>query len=163
MAKKSRHGSAEGGGGEKNKKEGNIGGSEIEIVFKTNLHCDGCCKKIRKAILRFPGVRTVEFEGECKAKIVAAASVDPSELRTLVEKKINKRVEILSPLPKKEDKKDRGQKSENDKPKEKEALTFLSPLLPHLLMFSRFENLTVAIKFLSCALFKSRAVYVAIN
>jgi len=83
----------------------------------------------------------VEFEGECKAKIVAAASVDPSELRTLVEKKINKRVEILSPLPKKEDKKDRGQKSENDKPKEKEALTFLSPLFPHLLMFSRFENL----------------------
>lgn len=160
MAKKSHHGSVGGGGEEKKNKEGNNGGGEIEIVFRTNLHCDGCCKKIRKAILRFPGVRTVEFEGECKA-IVAAAGVDPSELRTLLEKKTNKHVEILSPLPKKEDKKDKGQKSENDKPNEKEALIFLSYFLP---MFNRLGNLiNSSHKFLSAALFKSKAVYVAIN
>ncbi|KAL7084939.1 hypothetical protein ACP275_14G253500 [Erythranthe tilingii] len=107
--------------GEKNKnnqgeqKDGNNNGggkNNVTVVLKTDLHCDGCASKIIKCIHSFGGVDSVSIgEGE---KITVVGNVDPAKLREKLELKTHKKVELLSPQPKKDgDNKGNGNGKEN--------------------------------------------------
>lgn len=50
-----------GGGGEKKDGGGGGGGGNLSIVMKIDLHCEGCTKRIRKCILKFPGNFLLHF------------------------------------------------------------------------------------------------------
>nr|XP_043609831.1 heavy metal-associated isoprenylated plant protein 6-like [Erigeron canadensis] len=97
-------------------------GGSPTIVLKLDLHCDGCAKKVRTSLRRLKGVEAVNVDIEGN-KITVTGKVDPSKIKEQVEKKAHKKVEIVSPQPKKdgekkvEDKKE-DKKAEDKKPKE---------------------------------------------
>ncbi|GFP90778.1 copper transport protein atx1, partial [Phtheirospermum japonicum] len=104
------------GGGEKKE----IG--PITVVLKLDLHCEGCSKKVRRSINHLEGVEKVKADCDAK-KLTVTGNVDPTWLRETVENKTKKKVELISPQPKK-DGGGGGEKSEkkteqiNKKPKE---------------------------------------------
>ncbi|KAF8395263.1 hypothetical protein HHK36_019205 [Tetracentron sinense] len=88
----------------------------ITVVLKLDLHCEGCSQKVKRSVQGFEGVQ--EMKGDINTnKLTVIGKVDPVKLRERVEKKTKKKVELISPLPKKE--KD-GEKKAGDKP-EKET------------------------------------------
>ncbi|KAL3825872.1 hypothetical protein ACJIZ3_021901 [Penstemon smallii] len=122
-------------GGEKKAAEG--GGKKEDgpntVVLKLDLHCEGCAKKVRHSIRHFEGVEKVK--ADCAAnKLTVTGNVDPTWLRERVESKTKKKVDLISPQPKKDggaaapagdkkadeksDKKPDEKKAEDKKPKE---------------------------------------------
>ncbi|GAB2275152.1 hypothetical protein Dimus_009913 [Dionaea muscipula] len=92
--------------GNKNKKKDKDSGSKkeekpITVVLKVDLHCLGCTARVKKAILHFHGVDMVK-EGEDNKLTVVGIGVDPVNLRDMVEKKMKKKVDLISPQPKKD-------------------------------------------------------------
>ncbi|GAB4850733.1 hypothetical protein Ancab_030033 [Ancistrocladus abbreviatus] len=83
--------------GDKEKKEDKA----ITVVLKVDLHCSGCISRVRKALFSFNGVEKVEVEAE-KNKLTVVGTLDPVKLRDKLEKKTKKKVELISPQPKKE-------------------------------------------------------------
>ncbi|OVA18012.1 Heavy metal-associated domain [Macleaya cordata] len=112
--------------GEKKKEEkkGEDGGKKddgiITVVLKVDMHCDGCAKKVLRSIKRFEGVESCKGDSATN-KITVVGKVDPVKLRDRVESKTKKKVELLSPLPKKEDKNGGGggDKKTDEKPEKK--------------------------------------------
>ncbi|XP_075513296.1 heavy metal-associated isoprenylated plant protein 3-like isoform X1 [Primulina tabacum] len=98
-----------------NKKNDDGGGKgNVTVVLKADLHCDGCATKIIKCILSFDGVDIATIgEGQ---KITVVGKVDPLKLREKVEQKTHKKIELISPVPKKEA--NNGDNKENAKGKE---------------------------------------------
>ncbi|KAL6277637.1 hypothetical protein ACE6H2_021238 [Prunus campanulata] len=98
----------------------------LTVVLKTDMHCEGCAKKIKRAVKNFPGVEQVKTE--CAAnKLTVTGKVDPAGLKEKLEQKIKKKVDLISPQPKKDgggDKKPAAaeekaeKKTEEKKPKE---------------------------------------------
>lgn len=88
------------------------------VVLKLDLHCDGCAKKVKSSIRHFEGVETVNVDIEGN-KLTVTGNVDPTSIKERVEKKTKKKVEIISPTPKKDssegDKKVDEEKKSNDK------------------------------------------------
>ncbi|XP_073022899.1 heavy metal-associated isoprenylated plant protein 3 [Primulina eburnea] len=85
-----------------NKKNDNGGGKgNVTVVLKADLHCQGCASKIIKCIRSFDGVDTATIGGEGQ-KITVVGKVDPLKLREKVEQKTHKKIELISPVPKKE-------------------------------------------------------------
>lgn len=84
----------------------------LTVVLKLDLHCDGCAKKVKKSIRHFEGVESViaDIAGN---KLTVTGKVDPTSVKERVEHKTRKKVELISPQPKKDDKK------VDDKPSEK--------------------------------------------
>ncbi|KAG6386296.1 hypothetical protein SASPL_155191 [Salvia splendens] len=74
------------------------------VVLKMDLHCHGCAKKVRRSISHLPGVETVKADFDAK-KLTVTGNVDPAWLREKVELKTMKKVELISPQPKSDDKK----------------------------------------------------------
>ncbi|XP_073042143.1 heavy metal-associated isoprenylated plant protein 3-like [Primulina eburnea] len=73
----------------------------ITVVLKLDLHCEGCAKKVKRSVSHFEGVEKVK--ADCAAnKITVVGKVDPAGLRERVEYKTKKKVELLSPQPKKD-------------------------------------------------------------
>lgn len=64
----------------------------------------------------FEGVDAVKAESET-GKITVAGNVDPTKLRDNLEKKIKKKVELISPQPNKENNKDTKTSNKSDKKK----------------------------------------------
>ncbi|KAI5561027.1 hypothetical protein BDE02_16G085400 [Populus trichocarpa] len=96
-------------------------------VYKMDIHCEGCAKKIRLAVKHFDGVESVKTD--CAGnKLTVTGKVDPAKIKARVEERTKKRVEIVSPQPKKDggaaagggDKK-ADEKSEKKPEKQKEA------------------------------------------
>ncbi|KAL6519373.1 hypothetical protein OROGR_018693 [Orobanche gracilis] len=92
---------AENGG----EKKGAGGGKKIEVgpvtvVLKLDLHCEGCAKKVRRCISHLEGVEKVKADYNSK-KLTVTGNVDPAWLREAVESKTKKKVELISPQPKK--------------------------------------------------------------
>ncbi|KAK6147051.1 hypothetical protein DH2020_017963 [Rehmannia glutinosa] len=135
-------------GGEKKAKPG--GGKKdegpITAVLKLDLHCEGCAKKVRRAISHFEGVEKVK--ADCDAnKLTVTGNVDPAWLRDRVESKTKKKVELLSPQPKKpaaggggggdkkadekSDKKPDEKKADDKKPKEPAVSTVVMKISLH--------------------------------
>ncbi|XP_075512994.1 heavy metal-associated isoprenylated plant protein 3-like [Primulina tabacum] len=71
------------------------------VVLKLDLHCEGCAKKVKRSVSHFEGVEKVKADSAAN-KLTVVGKVDPAGLRERVEYKTKKKVEILSPQPKKE-------------------------------------------------------------
>nr|XP_016467454.1 PREDICTED: heavy metal-associated isoprenylated plant protein 3-like [Nicotiana tabacum] len=95
-------------------------GGNLTVVLKVDFHCDGCTLKIIKAVRSFEGVEKVTCDGEAN-KVTVIGKVDPLKLKEKVERKTNKAVQIVSPLPK-DCKKQKvpGENGEDKKQKHKE-------------------------------------------
>ncbi|GAA0184625.1 hypothetical protein LIER_31913 [Lithospermum erythrorhizon] len=89
------------------------------VVLKTDLHCEGCANKIVKRIRSFEGVEGVKCEWDSN-KVSVLGHVDPLKLREKMEQKTHKKVELISPLPKKENRENSNSNcADNNKPKDK--------------------------------------------
>ncbi|KVH90392.1 heavy metal-associated isoprenylated plant protein 3-like [Cynara cardunculus var. scolymus] len=88
--------------------------SRITVVLKLHLHCDGCAKKIKRSLRYIEGVETVNIDS-ANNKLTIIGIVDPVHIKERVEFKTKKKVEIISPKPKKDD---GGEKKVDDKPTE---------------------------------------------
>ncbi|XP_041990429.1 heavy metal-associated isoprenylated plant protein 3-like [Salvia splendens] len=84
--------------GEKKKEKENENGG-VTVVLKADFHCDGCASKVIKCIRSFDGVDSVTIDGQ---KITVVGNVDPAKLREKTEQKTHKKVELISPQPKKD-------------------------------------------------------------
>ncbi|KAG9133055.1 hypothetical protein Leryth_025111 [Lithospermum erythrorhizon] len=82
------------------------------IVLKVDLHCEGCANKVVKIIRSSEGVEGVKCEWTA-SKISVEGDVDPLKLREKIEQRTHKKVEVISPLPKKDKNK--------EKPKDKDT------------------------------------------
>ncbi|KAL9686149.1 hypothetical protein QQ045_023604 [Rhodiola kirilowii] len=83
----------------------NEGGKKEEgssVIFKLDMHCEGCAKKLKKFVKRFPGVEGIKTNCDSN-KLTVTGKVDPTKLRDSLAEKTNKKVELLTLLPKKED------------------------------------------------------------
>uniref|UniRef100_A0A803MGV6 HMA domain-containing protein n=1 Tax=Chenopodium quinoa TaxID=63459 RepID=A0A803MGV6_CHEQI len=114
------------GAEEGEKKDDNGGGCggcgvHLNILMKIDLHCEGCTKRIRKFLLNFPGVLSVEFEGENKVKVMAQNKVDPVVLTDKLRQKFLKKTELISPQPSKNN--DKNNEKKDEKPKEMPVIT----------------------------------------
>ncbi|KAL1549401.1 heavy metal-associated isoprenylated plant protein 3-like [Salvia divinorum] len=134
MGEKDGEKKAEGGG--KKEKAG-----PIAVVLKLDLHCEGCAKKVKRAVSHFEGVEKVKTDCEAK-KLTVSGNVDPSALRERVEYKTKKKVELISPQPikaagadkkadEKPDKKAEEKKGDEKKPKELAVSTVVMKVSLH--------------------------------
>lgn len=102
------------------------------VVLKLDLHCEGCVKKIKRAVRHFDGVEDVKADTP-NNKLTVIGKVDPHKVRDKLAEKIKKKVELVSsPQPKKDDpaaadkpqekkKPDEDKKPEEIKPEEKSS------------------------------------------
>ncbi|KAJ0728968.1 putative heavy metal-associated isoprenylated plant protein/5/6 [Helianthus annuus] len=88
----------------------------VTVVLKLDLHCEGCAKKIKKSISTFEGVESVRAD-TAGNKLTVTGKVDPTRVKERVEFKTKKKVDILSPQPKK----DGAEEKKKDTPPEKKA------------------------------------------
>ncbi|XP_030448010.1 heavy metal-associated isoprenylated plant protein 3 [Syzygium oleosum] len=109
---------AGGGGGGKAANDQKNG--HVVVVLKMDLHCGGCEAKIDKFLKRFPGVEKTKVEGGAM-KVTVEGRVDPAKLREKLQEKTKKKVELVSPLPKKV--KDQANNEKKEKPKEPPVTT----------------------------------------
>lgn len=86
----------------------------ITVVLKLHLHCDGCAKKVKRSLRYIEGVETVKVDSASN-KLTIIGKVDPVHIKERVEYKTKKKVELISPKPKKDD---GGEKKADDKPTE---------------------------------------------
>ncbi|XP_061337136.1 heavy metal-associated isoprenylated plant protein 6-like [Gastrolobium bilobum] len=101
------------------------------VVYKLDLHCEGCVKKIKRTVRHFEGVENVKAELSAN-KLTVTGKMDSNKLRDKLADKTKKNVEIVSPQPKKDasaaaekppekksdEKKPEDKKPEENKPKE---------------------------------------------
>ncbi|KAL3750983.1 hypothetical protein ACJRO7_011894 [Eucalyptus globulus] len=100
-----------GGGG----KAGEQKDGRAAVVLKIDLHCRGCEAKIEKFLKKFPGVEKTKVDGGAM-KVTVEGHVDPAKLREKMQEKTKKKVELVSPLPKR----DKGQSSDEKKKADEE-------------------------------------------
>ncbi|XP_058734970.1 heavy metal-associated isoprenylated plant protein 3-like [Vicia villosa] len=129
-----------GGGGKENGENNNSNNNNNNnnntnnnnTVLKVSMHCDGCASKIIKHLRSIKGVEAVKAESET-GKVTVVGKVDPVKVRDNLAEKIKKKVELISPQPKKENKKetetnnknnsDEKKKTDEKKTNEKESVT----------------------------------------
>ncbi|TKY52945.1 Heavy metal-associated isoprenylated plant protein 26 [Spatholobus suberectus] len=95
------------------------------VVYKLDLHCEGCVKKIKRTARHFEGVETVKADLSAN-KVTVTGKMDAEKLRVKLADRTKKKVELVSPPPKKEaaaaekppEKKAEEKKPEENKPKE---------------------------------------------
>ncbi|XP_038992709.1 heavy metal-associated isoprenylated plant protein 3-like [Hibiscus syriacus] len=112
-----KNGSKKGGDGEKKEK-----GSST-IVLKFDCFCEGCATKILKHIHEFQGVETVKTEMSLN-RVTVIGTMDPTAMKEKLVKKTKKKVDLVSPQPKKDDNKeekkpDKEKKQDSDNKSEK--------------------------------------------
>ncbi|GJW79512.1 RNA-directed DNA polymerase, eukaryota [Tanacetum coccineum] len=91
----------------------------ITIILKLDLHCEGCAKKVKKSIRYIQGVDSVKADS-ANNKLTIVGKLDPLYIKERVEHKTKKKVEIISPKPKKDE---GGDKKGNEKPLEPQSTT----------------------------------------
>ncbi|POO01731.1 Heavy metal-associated domain containing protein [Trema orientale] len=75
----------------------------ITAVLKLDLHCEGCVKKIKRSVKRFEGVDNVTADiGANKVTVTGTGKMDPAAIKEKLEQKMSKKVELLTPQPKKD-------------------------------------------------------------
>ncbi|XP_065855016.1 heavy metal-associated isoprenylated plant protein 3-like [Euphorbia lathyris] len=70
-------------------------------VYKVDMHCEGCCKKIRRAVKHLEGVESAKTDRQSN-KLTVTGEVDPEKVKKRLEKKMKKEVQIVSSQPKKD-------------------------------------------------------------
>lgn len=81
---------------------------ESTVVLKIKLHCDGCITKIRRIIMKFKGVETVNLDGD-KDLVTVKGTMEPKELVEYLSEKLKRNVEMV---PEKKEKDGGGEKKE---------------------------------------------------
>ncbi|KAK7392451.1 hypothetical protein VNO78_20890 [Psophocarpus tetragonolobus] len=93
------------------------------VVYKLDLHCEGCVKKIKRTARHFQGVTTVKADLSTN-KVTVTGTMDAEKLRDKIAERTKKKVEIISAPPKKEApaaEKPPEKKAEEKKPEEKKS------------------------------------------
>ncbi|KAK8601454.1 hypothetical protein V6N13_058840 [Hibiscus sabdariffa] len=103
-----------GGDGEKKEK-----GSSI-FVFRVDCLCDGCAIKVLKCIRGFQGVDAVTTESSSN-KVTVTGAVDPAAIKEKLVKKTKKKVDLISPQPKKDGNKEENKEKKADKEKSQDS------------------------------------------
>ncbi|CAN6686629.1 unnamed protein product [Malus baccata var. baccata] len=85
-----------------------------EIVLKVLMHCEGCQSKVSKCLTSFEGVEEVVVDYPNHKVTVKGKKADPLRVLERVQNKFSRNAELISPIPKSENK----QKKE---PEKKEA------------------------------------------
>ncbi|XP_038894057.1 heavy metal-associated isoprenylated plant protein 3-like [Benincasa hispida] len=112
----------DGGGGGKKKEE-----IPFTVVLKIDMHCEGCANKITKCVKGFEGVQSVKAEIDGNKLTVTGKKIDATKLREKLSNKTKKKVDLISPQPKKEkdskpkDKIDDDQTSSNNNKSDKKT------------------------------------------
>ncbi|KAI3834174.1 hypothetical protein MKW92_043798 [Papaver armeniacum] len=103
-----------------NEKHEDDGVEMVTIVLKVSMccQCNGCVKKVIKSILSFEGVGKTQRDSATNEITVIGKRVDPVKLREYIALKTEKKVELISPLPK---------KPEKETPKEKKVVKNQAP------------------------------------
>ncbi|XP_039014847.1 heavy metal-associated isoprenylated plant protein 3-like [Hibiscus syriacus] len=109
-----KNGSKKGGDGEKKEK-----GSST-IVLKFDCFCEGCATKILKHIHEFEGVETVKTDMSSN-KVTVIGTMDPTAMKEKLVKKTKKKVDLVSPQPKKDDNKEEKKEKKSDKEKKQDS------------------------------------------
>ncbi|XP_058199934.1 heavy metal-associated isoprenylated plant protein 3-like [Rhododendron vialii] len=89
---------SEGGGG---KQDDGLTTAVLKVPM--DCECEGCATKIRRFVRGIQGVETVKGGGEL-SKLTVAGKIDPVKLQEMVEQKVGKKVQLVSPVPKKDNK-----------------------------------------------------------
>lgn len=88
----------------------------VTVVLKLDLHCEGCAKKIKRTLKNYEGV--VDVKTDCGAnKVTVTGKVDPAKMKERLEEKTKKKVDLVSPQPKKDG--DGGEKKSEGKSEKK--------------------------------------------
>ncbi|XWS43560.1 hypothetical protein CRYUN_Cryun16bG0114500 [Craigia yunnanensis] len=74
---------------------------KVTAVYKIDMHCEGCAKRIKRGIKHYEGVEDVKTD--CGAnKVTVIGKVDPAKVRDRLAEKTKKKVDLISPQPKKD-------------------------------------------------------------
>ncbi|XP_023540630.1 heavy metal-associated isoprenylated plant protein 5-like isoform X2 [Cucurbita pepo subsp. pepo] len=101
-------------------------GGAITAIYKIDMHCEGCAKKIKRAVQHVKDVITVKTDCGTN-KLTVIGKMDVLAVKEKLELKTKKKVELISPQPKKdggagekkaEEKKPEQNKTPEEKPKE---------------------------------------------
>nr|CAD1818958.1 unnamed protein product [Ananas comosus var. bracteatus] len=105
---------------EKKKKGGGGGGKDgnAPVVLKTELHCEGCANKVKRAIKGIEGVEGVSLDMGTD-KVTVRGNADPWEIKERLEAKTGKKADIVSPAnpPKKTKKSSNNNNNDHDNKK----------------------------------------------
>ncbi|KAI9088089.1 hypothetical protein K1719_030066 [Acacia pycnantha] len=64
------------------------------MVMRINVDCNGCCRKVKKALLEIPEVESHLIEKK-QSRVIVFGSFIPQDVAIKIKKKTNRRVEIL--------------------------------------------------------------------
>ncbi|CAH1420419.1 unnamed protein product [Lactuca virosa] len=104
-----------------NNKQGNV-----VIVLGVHLHCQGCVETVVKSLRGFDGVEEIEPNTKDHRVIVKGKNADPIKVAERLRKKSGKHVDLISPIPKKQqEKKQQEKKPEAPKVVEKVLKMYL--------------------------------------
>ncbi|XP_059667598.1 heavy metal-associated isoprenylated plant protein 3-like [Cornus florida] len=130
-------------GGKKADAGGKKDDGPVTVVLKVDLHCEGCAKKAKRTVRHFDGVENVKADS-ASSKLTVTGKVDPARLRERVQEKFKKKVDLISPQPKKDgggggdkksddksEKKSDDKKAEDKKPKEPAMSTVVLKIRLH--------------------------------
>ncbi|KAL4353876.1 hypothetical protein GQ457_06G008770 [Hibiscus cannabinus] len=98
----------------------------VTAVYKIDMHCEGCAKKIKRSIKHYQGVEDVKTDSAAN-KLTVIGKIDPAIIRDRLAEKTKKKVDLISPQPKKDaaapaaggDKKPEAEKKPEEKKEEK--------------------------------------------
>ncbi|XP_055827549.1 heavy metal-associated isoprenylated plant protein 7-like isoform X2 [Solanum dulcamara] len=71
-----------------------------EIVLKVDMHCEGCARKVAKALKGIQGVEGVTTDYKTSKVVVKGKNADPLKVCERAERKSGRKVELISPLKK---------------------------------------------------------------
>ncbi|XP_022755592.1 heavy metal-associated isoprenylated plant protein 3-like isoform X2 [Durio zibethinus] len=107
----------------RNKKEGDgekNEGVSSAVVLKVYCLCDGCASQILKCIHKLEGVETVTIESSSN-KVTVIGAVEPTAVKEKLVKETKKKVDLISPQPKKDDNKEEKTEKKPDKEKNQDS------------------------------------------
>ncbi|KAJ0967806.1 hypothetical protein J5N97_024723 [Dioscorea zingiberensis] len=114
--------------GEKKKEEEE---EASEIVLKVDMHCEGCAKKVAKALRGFQGVEDVKVDCMTKKVVIKGKALDPNEIYERVQRKTNRKIEVISPLPKSVEEEKKVDAPKDKKKEEPKAITVILKVHMH--------------------------------
>ncbi|KAK8621816.1 hypothetical protein V6N13_081248 [Hibiscus sabdariffa] len=107
---------------------GKIDDGMVTAVYKIDMHCEGCAKKIKRSIKHYEGVEDVKTDSGAN-KLTVIGKIDPSKIRERLAEKTNKKVDLISPQPKQDaaagDKKPEAERKPEEKKQPKESAVVL--------------------------------------
>jgi copper chaperone CopZ len=117
------------------KKDGGGDGGSITAVYEIDFHCEGCAKKVKRAIKNYEGVESMKTDYPAR-KLTVNGKFDPLKVKERLEDKIKRKVVLVSPQIKKpaDDKKTDEKKKDDDgdkKPSPPKESTIVLKILLH--------------------------------